>query len=262
MILKGVDVMDYTIQRLAKMSGVSTRTLRYYDEIGLLKPAKINSSGYRIYGKEEIDRLQQILFYRYLEFDLNTIRRIITSPDFDVEKALFEHRDLLLEKKSKIDLLIANIDKTLAAREGRMIMNDNDKFIGFKKKMISDNEEKFGAEVREKFGDDAADTSNRKLMGLTADQYARLEKLSEEVMSTLDAAFKTKDPAGELAQKAADLHRKWLCFFWDKYDKEAHASLARMYVDDSRFAAFYDRNQPGKAEFLRDAILIYVKYQK
>jgi DNA-binding transcriptional MerR regulator len=254
--------MEYTIQRLAQMSGVSTRTLRYYDEIGLLKPARINSSGYRIYGQKEIERLQQILFYRYLEFDLDTISHIIYSPDFNVEKALNEHRNRLLEKRSEIDLLITNIEKTLAVKEGRMIMNDNEKFEGFKKRVIAENEEKFGTEARGKYGNEAMETSNRMVKNMTKEQYAQLEKLSEDVMKALDEAFKTKDPAGELAQKTADLHRQWLCFFWKSYDKEAHASLARMYVDDPRFAAYYDTNQPGRAEFLRDAILVYVKNQK
>lgn len=249
--------MEYTIQKLGRMAGVSTRTLRYYDELGLLKPARINSSGYRIYGQSEVDRLQQILFYRELGVSLESIGEIMTAPSFNSENALREHRQKLLEKRERLDALIANVDKTLALSEGRIAMTDKEKFEGFKQKMIEDNESKYGKEAREKYGDEAVDRSNAKVKGMTEEQYAELEKLSADLMATLAEAFATGDPAGELAQRAADLHRQWLSFYWDGYSKEAHAGLAQMYVDDARFKAYYDEKQPGTAEFLRDAILIY-----
>lgn len=254
--------MEYTVQKLGKMAGVSTRTLRYYDEIGILKPARINSSGYRVYGKAEVDRLQQILFYRELGVDLKSIKSILSSPSFDPVSALKEHREKLLAKREQLDLLIANIDKTIAASEGRIVMTDKEKFEGFKKKLIDENEKKYGKEAREKYGDEQVDKSNKKLMNMTPEQYAEVEKLSAELMNTLREAFKTGDPAGELAQKAADLHRQWLCYFWESYSKEAHAGLARMYVDDERFTAYYDKEQPGMAKFLRDAVLIYTGMKK
>src|SRR5688572_30604867 len=111
--------MEYTIQKLANLAGVSTRTLRYYDEIGILKPARINSSGYRIYGQEEVNTLQQILFYRELGVGLDSIKEIETAPSFDGAKAVREHREKLLEKREQLDLLIANVDKTIALTEGR-----------------------------------------------------------------------------------------------------------------------------------------------
>jgi hypothetical protein len=86
--------------------------------------------------------------------------------------------------------------------------------------------------------------------------------LAADVIETLKAAVAEGDPAGELAQKAADLHRQWLCYYWDSYSKEAHAGVARMYVEDERFKAYYDEKQPGGAEFLRDAILIYTGMNK
>ena len=101
--------MEYTVQKLARLAGISTRTLRYYDEIGLLKPARINSSGYRIYGQKEVDKLQQILFYRELELSLDAIKEIITSPSFDEVRALKEHREKLLMKRKQLDLLIKNV---------------------------------------------------------------------------------------------------------------------------------------------------------
>lgn len=249
--------MEYTVQKLSKLAGISTRTLRYYDEIGLLKPARINSSGYRIYGKFEVDKLQQVLFYRELGVSLENISQIINAPSFDIVKALREHRAKLLGKKEQIDLLIANIDQSIAYKEGSISMKDNEKFEGFKEQIIEENEKKYGNEVRSKYGNEALERSNSKLKNMSEEQYSEVEKLSNEVIQTLIEAMTTGDPAGEIAQKAADLHRQWLCNFWDKYTKEAHAGLAQMYVADERFAAFYDEKKAGATLFLRDAILIY-----
>ncbi|HBP63596.1 MAG TPA: MerR family transcriptional regulator, partial [Desulfosporosinus sp.] len=111
--------MEYVVRKLAQMAGVSSRTLRYYDEIGLLKPARINTSGYRIYGETEVDRLQQILFYRELGVSLDSIRDIVTSPSFDGAQALREHHEKLLEKREQLDRLISNVERTIEVSEGR-----------------------------------------------------------------------------------------------------------------------------------------------
>lgn len=254
--------MEYTVQKLGSLAGVSTRTLRYYDEIGILKPARINASGYRIYGQAEVDRLQQILFYRELGVSLDRIKEIVTAPSFDGAAALIEHREKLLEKKEQIELLIANVDKTIALTEGGMNMSNKEKFEGFKKTMIDENEKKYGKEIREKYGSDTIDKSNAKLQNMTQTQHDEVSALAEQVTVTLAEAFKTGDPAGKLAQKAAALHKKWLTYYWSDYSKEAHAGLAQMYVDDERFTAYYDKEQPGTAEFLRDAIHIYTGMKK
>jgi len=257
MILSGGERMEYTVKQLAELTGVTTRTLRYYNEIGLLMPAKINSSGYRIYGEKEVDKLQQILFYRELGVDLDTIKKIINSPSFDSMKALKEHREKLLAKRRQLNSLIANVEKTIAAKEGRITMNDKEKFEAFKQKLIEENERKYGYEVREKYGDEVVDRSNQKLKNMTKEQFEQLKHLEEEVLNTLNKAFVTGDPASELAQKAADLHRQWLCYFWDHYAKEAHRGVTEMYVADERFKAYYDKKYLGAAEFLRDAVRIY-----
>ena len=249
--------MEYTVQRLGKLAGVSTRTLRYYDEIGLLKPGRINSSGYRIYGRDEVDRLQQILFYRELGVSLEHIRSIVTAPGFDGAEALRAHYAQLLDKRAQLDQLIRNVEKTIAVTEGRITMSDQEKFEGFKQKLIDDNERQYGREIREKYGDEAVERSNAKVKGMTQEQHEEVTRLTAEVNETLAEAFKTGDPAGELAQRAAELHKQWLCFYWSEYSKEAHAGLAQMYVDDERFRAYYDEHQPGTAEFLRDAIRVY-----
>lgn len=254
--------MEYTVQKLGRMAGISTRTLRYYDEIGILKPARINSSGYRIYGQPEVDRLQHILFFRELGVALENIKEILDSPLFDSNEALKGHRGKLLEKREQLDILIANVEKTIALNEGRITMTDREKFEGFKQKMIDENEEKYGEEIRAKYGNDQIDKSNRKIKGMTREQYEEVEKLGRDVLDTLSQAFDTGDPAGELAQKAADLHKRWLAYFWDSYSKEAHAGIAQMYVEDERFTAYYDKVKPGMARFLRDAVLIYTGMKK
>ncbi|MBO7747411.1 MerR family transcriptional regulator [Paenibacillus sp. MWE-103] len=249
--------MEYTVQKLGRLAGVSTRTLRFYDEIGILKPARTNSSGYRIYGQAEVDKLQQILFYRELGVNLDSIKAIVNDPSFDGAAALRRHREQLLDKRNRLDALIANVEKTIASAEGGTDMSDQEKFEGFKQRMIDENERKYGKEAREKYGDDAVNRSNAKLKGMTREQHEEVNRLTQEVTDTLAEAFAAGDPAGALAQKAADLHRQWLTFHWDGYSKEAHANLAQMYVDDDRFKAYYDAKQPGTAEFLRDAIRIY-----
>ncbi|WP_026888428.1 MerR family transcriptional regulator [Clostridium beijerinckii] len=254
--------MEYTVQKLSKLAGVSTRTLRYYDEIEILKPARINSSGYRIYGKKEVDKLQQILFYKELGVDLDSIRKILLSPSFDNSIALKEHREKLIIKRQQLDILIANVDKTIASTEGKTIMNDKEKFEGFKQNIIDENEKKYGNEIRSKYGDNAINESNKKFKNMSKEQYEEFEKLGAKVIDTLKEAFETNDPSSELSQKVADLHRQWLTYSWSGYSKEAHAGLAQMYVDDERFTAYYDKDQPGLAAFLRDAIFVYTGIKK
>lgn len=249
--------MEYTVQKLSKMAGISTRTIRYYDEVGILKPARINSSGYRIYGQEQVDTLQQILFYRELGVKLEKIKEIISEPSFDTLYALEEHRNKLLEKRKQIDTLINNINKTIASSKGEIRLADKEKFEGFKKNIIDENEKKYGKEIREKYGNDTVDKSNKKMMGMSQEQYDEFTRLGEEVIEVTLKAFETGDPSCELAQRGADLHKQWLSYTWPSYSKEAHAGLAQMYVDDERFTAFYDKYKAGLAVFLRDAILIY-----
>lgn len=251
--------MEYTVQKLGDLAGVSTRTLRYYDEIGILKPARKNSSGYRIYGKREVDKLQQILFYRELGLDLDSIKQIINDSGFDGFTALEKHRQALLDKRMQLDLLINNVEKTISAAKGESDMADNEKFKGFKEKLVDDNEQQYGEEIRSKYGDETVNQSNAKMLNMSEEKYKEFTKLEKEVIDTLAEAFQTGDPSSEAAQKAAALHKQWLSHTWPAYSKEAHMGLAQMYVDDERFAAYYDKTQPGTAVFLRDAIKIFIE---
>lgn len=249
--------MEYTILKLSQMAGVSTRTLRHYDSIGLLKPLRTNSSGYRIYGQKEIALLQQILFYRELGFALEEIRSIVLSPGFDNLTALQEHRRKLKQERERLDILISTVDKTIDSVTGRKTMTDRDKFEGFKKDLVAANEAKYGKEIREKYGAETIDKSNQRMLKLTKEEYDRWEELSRLIHITLKEAYETKDPSGEKAQETARLHREWLTLSWGHYNKEAHAGLGDMYAADDRFKAYYDKEQDGLAEFLRDAIHVY-----
>lgn len=254
--------MEYTVQKLSRLSGVSPRTLRYYHELGLLEPTRISSSGYRIYGASQVDRLQQILFYRELGLPLETIRDLMDAPGFEPAQALLSHRDNLMAQRDRLNTLITNVERTIASTEGRITMTDKEKFEGFKQKLVDDNEKKYGKEIRDKYGDKTVDASNQKLMGMTPETHAAFTRLTEELTATLAQAVETGDPAGDLAQKAAALHKEWLMFNWPEYTPEAHAGLGQMYVDDPRFKAYYDGERPGTAEFLRDAILVFTGMKK
>jgi DNA-binding transcriptional MerR regulator len=251
--------MEYTINKLARLAGISTRTLRYYDEIGLLKPERVNSSGYRIYGKEQVERLQQIMFYRELGVELGKIRGILSAPGFEKQKALKGHLEVLKARRAQLDALIENVEKTISVEKGEKTMTDSERFDGFKKRMLEENESRYGEEIREKYGEETVKKSNSKFMNMTKRQYDEMERLSAELSVTLKAALAQGNSAGELAQKACGLHRQWLMCTWDSYTKEAHKGLAQMYVCDERFKAYYDGIAPGCAEFLRDAITIYCK---
>ena len=254
--------MEYTVKKLALISGVSGRTLRYYDQIGLLKPARINSSGYRIYGQKEVDLLQRILFYRELEVNLEDIKKIISDPTFDQTEALKSHYQLLAQKRARLDKLMATVKGTIASIEGGIPMQDKEKFAAFKDKLIEENEKKYGEEIRSKYGDETVDASNAKLRGISEGDFKAMNDLGEEIMILLEKAYAAGDPASDLAQELAAKHKQWLMYSWSSYSKEAHAGLAEMYVADERFTAFYDKVADGATEFLRDAILIYLGMEK
>lgn len=250
--------MEYSISHLAKLSGVSTRTLRYYDEIRLLSPRRVSSNGYRVYGAREVERLQEILFYRELGVSLPEIGRILSAGDYDEIGALERHHAALQARRAQIDLLLRNVEKTISAKKGVRPMKDRERFEGFKKKMVEENEARYGREIREKYGDAVVEESNAKLMGLSQADCDEVEALSREVNATLLAAMETGDPESALAQKTCALHREWLGHFWSGYSKEAHLGLVEGYVTDLRFKKHYDALGEGAAEFLRDAMRIFL----
>ena len=249
---------EYTVSELAELSGCTVRTLHHYDELGLVR-ARRGANGYRHYGSAEVDRLQQVLLYREAEMPLSDIKRLLDDPSFDARTALAGHLRELRARRGRLDGLIASVEKTLANMEGRAGMKDEERFEAFKRGLVEENERRFGAEARERWGSEAVDASNAKVRGMTEGQYERAQALEQEMKDALAAALATGDPAGAEARRAADLHRQWLCCFWQDgaYSKEAHRGLAETYVADERFKAYYDDVAPGAAEFLRDAICAY-----
>ena len=249
---------EYTVRSLALLAGVSPRTLRHYDALGLLRPAGTRPSGYRTYGGPEVDRLQQILFFRELGVPLEEIRRLLDAPGYDAAAALRKHRMDLMERWTRLEAMIGTLDRTIGEREGRNSMTDKEKFEAFKKGMVQENEEKYGAEVRGKFGDRVMDDSNRRVLRMDGAKMKSAEDLAGEVIAKFLEAFAQGDPTSQQAQEAAALHRRWLEVYWKHYTKEAHAGVVRMYVDDPRFTGYYDRHAPGLAVFVRDAVLSWL----
>ncbi|MGE7092211.1 MerR family transcriptional regulator [Lysinibacillus sp. NPDC048646] len=252
--------MEYSIQELANLSGVSTRTLRYYDEIDLLKPARTNEAGYRFYGQNEVDLLQQILFYRALAMKLATIQEIIHAPDFQPKEALEMHRIALLQQQEQLEKLLQTVEKTIQSLEEEYPMTNEEKFKGFKDKLMNDNEKQYGEEIREKYGDDTVEASNAKLKNMTEEQFTAMQQLEQQLFERLKEAMAIGDTKNDVAMEVAELHKRWLCFSWSQYSKEAHAGLAQMYVADERFTAYYDeRVTAGATQFLHDVIMVYAQ---
>ena len=132
-------------------------------------------------------------------------------------------------------------------------------FEAIKQALIDENEQRYGSEIRAKYGDKTVDESNAHIQGLTNEQYDAGERLRLEFEEMLKAAFETGDPAGELAQKACDLHKQWLCVYYPGYSRDFHIGLGEMYVADERFKANYEKLAVGCTEFLRDAINVFCK---
>ena len=245
-----------TVDReLAKLAKVSTRTLRYYDEIDLLKPAYANEAGYRFYGKKEINLLQQILFYRERGFELKVIRDILYQDKFNIIQALEEHLLELEAQKRHMESLIHTVRQTIQSVKGECEMSDAEKFAGFKEEMVAKNERQYGKEIREKYGEEAVDASNQKLRNFTEQDWQRFQELEETILCRLKEYVSGGiSPFGEEGKETTLLHKEWLCMTWKSYTKEAHKGVAAMYVCDERFRSYYDRETGGCAEWLKQAV--------
>lgn len=247
--------MEYGIRELSRLAGVSTRTLRYYDQIGLLKPARVTEAGYRYYGEGEVAALQQILFYRERGFDLKTVRKILQDKNFDRLQAMEEHLQALEAQRAETEALIATVKKTIQYMKGECSMQDEEKFAALKEKTIRRNEAQYGPEARQKYGDAQVDAANGKLMGLTQEQFARWQALEEEILQRLEDGVRAGICTdSEAAREIAQLHRQWLMTAVPKYSPQVHRGIAAMYLADERFTQYYDRNTQGCAQLLHDAV--------
>ena len=252
--------MEYSIKELAHLSGVTTRTLRWYDEIGLLRPGRIAQSGYRYYGDAQVNRLQDILYYRALGVELSQIAEILDDPAYDRVQALRSHLQGLLARRGELDQLIASVQATIQAEERNEIMSDDKKFEAFKKQAIEENERKYGRELREKYGDEEIDASNAAAMKVTREQYAQWNAWGEEIKERLCAAVRARlQPQGEEGRAIVEIHKSWLTVAMHGYDAARHRGIAQLYVMDERFTAYYDGEVPGCAQFLCDAVQHWAK---
>lgn len=203
--------MEYSIRELSNLSGVSTRTLRWYDEIGLLKPCRVAESGYRYYGAAEVDRLQDILYYRALGVGLARIRECLDAPSFDRLAALRSHLAALEAERERLNRLIRSVQSTIGAMERSEIMQDESKFAAFKQQAVDWNERTHGAELRAAYGDAEMDAANAAVQRLTLEQYREWTDLGREIQCRLEAAVQAGlAPDGEEGREIAALHRRWL----------------------------------------------------
>ncbi|MGX7263138.1 MerR family transcriptional regulator [Enterococcus crotali] len=247
--------MEYTIKKIAELSGISTRTLRYYDEIDLLKPARINSSGYRIYGLKEIDQLQQILFYRSLDMKLEDIQKLLTTPNYDPKQALQDHHQQLLEKRRQIDQLLLTVEKTLRYQKGEITMTDKEKFTGFKQTKLKANEQAYGEEIREKYGDETVEASNQKWLNLNEEDFNAMKTAEKEMFKALKIVMETNDYQSNDAETVFLKHKEMLSYTLPDYSAELHKNLGQMYVYDERFTAYYTERAGATAAHTLNQII-------
>ena len=251
--------MEYSIQQLSRLSGVTTRALRWYDKIGLLKPTGRTESGYRLYGPAEVDRLQDILYYRALGVELAQVKRILDDPSYNRLAVLRSHLAALEAERERVQGLINSVKETILTQERDEIMIDEKKFEAFKRGALEEYRKTYEAESREQYGDVEVDAMLTRLQGVTQEQYAEWESLGREILEKLSAAVTAgTDPAGEVGKELAALHQRWLTVTGNQYDVQRHRGLAELYVQDERFTAYYDREVPGCARFLRDAVLHWI----
>lgn len=249
--------MEYTIKEFAQLTGVTTRTLRYYDEVGLLPPKKINVSGYRIYGKNEVEKLQHILFLRELEMPLKNIQSLLNQEDVQYLNLLREHREQLLKKREQMDRLLELLDQSILEKEGMIEMSDEQKFEAFKKQLLEDNEMKYGKEAREKYGKKQVEASNQQFLKMSEKDYQKMQEAEKEMLQLLADYQKIGIPSVE-AEKIFQLHKQWISQAWGKYSAENHKGVAQMYVESPEFTSYYEeRASEGAAQFLRDVIHHY-----
>ena len=251
--------MEYTIQALSRLSGVTTRALRWYDKIGLLTPSGRTEGNYRLYGPAEVDRLQDILYYRALGVELAQVKRILDDPSYNRLAVLRSHLAALEAERERVQGLINSVKETILTQERDEIMIDEKKFEAFKRGALEEYRKTYEAESREQYGDVEVDAMLTRLQGVTQEQYAEWESLGKEILEKLSAAVTAgTDPAGEVGKELAALHQRWLTVTGNQYDVQRHRGLAELYVQDERFTAYYDREVPGCARFLRDAVLHWI----
>ena len=245
-----------TVKQLSKLAGVTPRTLHHYDEIGLLKPSRVGDNGYRYYGEESLLRLQQILFYRELGIPLEDIKKIIGRGDFDVLSALRSHKEALQKQVTRLNRLIHTVDNTIIHLKGNSTMSDKAYFEGF----TEEEQEKYAAEAEELYGSESVRESNRKWKAYPAAKKEAIMAEGKAVYTEMIAAM-PKGATSKDVQAIVERWRKHLEYFWTP-NLDQLLALANGYNDDPRFKANFDKMHPELAEFMREAVKVYVANQK
>jgi DNA-binding transcriptional MerR regulator len=245
----------YTVKQLARISGVSVRTLHHYDDIGLLKPARLGDNRYRYYEQPEVLRLQQILFHRELGFALQEIAALLDQPGFDRLEALSAHRVRLEQEAQRYAELVRTIDRTIADLNGKHVMKHTELFKGFSPEKQAEYEqwliERYGSEMREHI-----DVSKRELASLTHAQKARLLENLAEIETDLAEACRRNVPSDSAAlDLVAARHRDWVSVMWNRpCPPDAYAGLADLYLSHADFRARYEALAPGFTDYLAAAM--------
>lgn len=245
----------YNVQQLATLAEVTVRTLHHYDKVGLLKPSRNEVNSYRQYSEDDLLRLQQIMFFRELDFPITKIKEIIDDQSFDVGKALVEHRKLIVLKKERMNNLLKTIDKTIKKITNKDTMQDNELYEGFSK----EEQEVWNKEAKERWGNtDQYKQSVGKYESLTKEEKLKMQKDGEVLMEDIVANM-DKSPDSPEVQALVQRHYDSLKFFYEP-NLEMYRGLADMYVgyqDDKRFRAYFEKHHKDLPEFMRDAIYAY-----
>jgi DNA-binding transcriptional MerR regulator len=248
--------MAYSIKKIASLAGVTTRTLRYYDEIGLLKPANTGENGYRYYDRENLLRLQQILFFRELDVPLDEISLIMSQPDFNLLGALEKQHSALSKQASRLKKLMNTLDNTILIIKGESEMKENNLFEGF-------DETKYEDEARQRWGHTTQYAeSQRKWASYSKDQKQAMKQEGShfaERIVTSNPNAKTDDPN---VQAAVSEYFAFINKYFYTCDVEFMRNLSDMWVQDPRFASNYERIREGGAMFAKEAVHIFCDRNK
>ena len=250
--------MAYTINQLAKLSGVSTRTLRFYDEIALLKPAYYGDNQYRYYKEEQLLMLQQILFFRKLGFPLNDIQRVMSSDDFDKVESLKTHKSALQSTLERTETLIKTIDKTILHLEGKLRMRTEDMFEGFDP-VKQQEHEKYMLETG-LISQEQIDETWRRVGHWGKYEWESFKATGETLNLALAKAMSDglKVDSDEV-QQLIQQHYDWINNFWTP-TKETYLNLAHLYLDHPDYRDFYNRSYPNLVNFVVEAITYYAQH--
>ena len=238
------------INEAARLAGVSERTLRYYDRIGLLRPSGMTESGYRLYDDDALRRLQQILFFRELGFPLAQIREIMDSPGYDMNEALRRHRLLLVAERDRLNGLIDLAERTLKG--------ENDmSFDAFDRSGIDRQRDAYAEEARRRWGGtDAYAESEKKTAGYGKEQWAAIQQEADAIFAAF-AALRGRTPDDPDVQALVARWQAHITAHYYACTKEILAGLGQMYVADERFTQNIDRAGAGTARLMSDAIAAY-----